>query len=862
MADDSNDSQSPVQSLLDRSRRFRRISEVFGWIAAVGLAVLAAWIVMRLVAMGSGRKRQAANPPPPAQVAPAPAPDSLSTTPPPQPAVTLGPVPTSQPASPPAPRLARTRPSLGRPYAVAMPIPADGVSDDQTGLAISRASHYLLAQFENGKLRDLPMKDSRDVGADALAVYALLQSCQAMYDPKLDFRKQPMKDMLSALAAMDIQGSTETYARSLRLAALALHSRKEDMPTLRADLAWLVRAHRRGAYGYQSPDPTAELAHWDNSNSQYGLLGVWAAAEAGLDVPASYWTSVQNHWFECRLPDGLWGYMPGDGSPRISMTLAALVSMAVTQDQLESRRDGLRTSRQPYPRPLAEGLAWLDAGDNCLQAWSGDLGYTLYGLERVALASGYKYFGKHDWYRELSGKLIAKQENDGSWLFAGDSVVQSSFYLLFLARARHPVVMNKLRAAGAWNNRPRDLLNLARVAARDMERPLNWQIVPTFVEWHSWMDCPVLYLASHAPLGITESECEKLRAFALAGGLIFTHADGGSESFTQYIRELAGRLFPQHPIDDLPVDHELYTLGFRVPPDQPLLAVSNGSRLLLVHSPKDITQHWHLRSDKTHREAFHMGLNIFLYAAGTTDLRNRLDSPYIPAPPAQRREYSINIARICHNGRWDPEPYAFERFARWFTWQTGYELKVEAVDPRQLLPQRHRLAHLTGNAPATFTDEHSEALRQYVAAGGVLLIDACGASKEFAAGITRDLLPRAFPDARLSPVAATQPFLAGSGDGMNKLPAAVLRPRTQQKLGPDSATLRGFRHGKGYVIFTPLDLTTALLGTRHWTITGFEPDYAMPLLKNLLLWTADNCPAPATSQPSTAPEPTAPATPA
>ena len=51
-------------------------------------------------------------------------------------------------------------------------------------------------------------------------------------------------------------------------------------------------------------DPKLDLAFdfpWDNSNSQYGLLGVWAGAEVGIEVPDEYWLDVEKHWLACQL---------------------------------------------------------------------------------------------------------------------------------------------------------------------------------------------------------------------------------------------------------------------------------------------------------------------------------------------------------------------------------------------------------------------------------------------------------------------------------------------------------------------------------------------------------------------------------
>ena len=51
--------------------------------------------------------------------------------------------------------------------------------------------------------------------------------------------------------------------------------------------------------------------------------------------------------------------------------------------------------------------------------------------------------------------------------------------------------------------------------------------------------------------------------------------------------------------------------------------------------------------------------------------------------------------------------------------------------------------------------------------------------------------------------------------------------------------------GKGWVIFSRLDLTTGLLGTQSWGILGFDPAYSQALVKNAVLWAEARSPVPA-----------------
>ncbi len=698
-----------------------------------------------------------------------------------------------------------------------------------------------------GQLGNLPQQPSRangprmvvgpeladtPVGYQVLATYALIQAGESTNKAGLGARDPAVVAALDQLKQLDLRA---TYLRSLRAATLAVYNRVEDRSCLEQDVRWLVTAQRRGGYTYGMP--VGNDQSYDNSNSQYGLLGVWSGAQSGISVGSNYWQAVAQHWIACATPAGTWGYEANGSAPYLSMTLAGVASLLVSHEYLDAAAEASGTARPPARTPaLDHGLNWLDQGDNAVSGL-GMMGsgtyasYTVYGLERVGLASGYKYFGRHDWYSEFARRLIANQRGDGSW---DESVVDTAYYLLFLARGRHPILYNKLRYDGGWNNRPHDVANLARFAAQQLERPLNWQVVNLRRNWFDWMDAPVLYISGDRAPPLTEHDYGALRSFAEGGGLIFTHADGGSAAFTVWVREMVRRVFPKYELMRVPKDHPLNTALYPLKDPPPLEVVNNGSRIVLVHCPTDIAGGWQLNWLDERKADFQLGVNVFVYAAGKTNYQNRLASTYIPPWPGDPT-VTRTVARLRFAGEWDPEPYAWTRFARYFTWEAHAGLDVQTIDLKQLQPGQVPAAFLTGTVRQDFTAAEAAAARAYVEAGGVLVIDACGGRDAFTAS-ARKLLDAAFPGAAVGPLPVNHPLFVASRPFADDLTKVPLRPFASEKLGTHDVPIDGLKFGHGWVVFSRLDLTTGLLGTQSWGILGYDPAAAQALVKNAILW--------------------------
>jgi hypothetical protein len=475
-------------------------------------------------------------------------------------------------------------------------------------------------------------------------------------------------------------------------------------------------------------------------------------------------------------------------------------------------------------------LDWLAEGKNAVDIGGSWPYYTLYGLERAGLACGFKMLGDHDWFRELAAQVLKSQNPDGAW----GSDIDTAFALLFLARGRHPLMMNKLHFIGAWANRPRDVARLAKFTSKEIERPLNWQVVSLSSDWSDWMDSPILYIASHEAPIFDESDYEKLRSFVLAGGVIFTQADGGKREFNQWADLLAMKLFKQE-LKEVQADHFIYTALFRPKEKFPIRAVANSTRLLMVHCSDDIAKRWQSKKPQDDRAVYELGANLFVYATGMEIPRNRIDSLFVADLPGQA-QVTVPVARLKHSGEWDPEPWAWVRESRLFRRETSIGLKPTAIEIEKLAADLAPIAHLTTTGTVSITEPQVAALKSYIDAGGVLLIDPCGGSMP-ARQSARDLLARLLPDKKPADVGTDHPILAGRGDGLTQIAKAQVRPYVYAVLGQKFPPLQIIESGRGAVLLAEMDITSGLLGNKTMGIIGYDPAYAHALVRNIILWT-------------------------
>ncbi len=78
------------------------------------------------------------------------------------------------------------------------------------------------------------------------------------------------------------------------------------------------------------------------------------------------------------------------------------------------------------------------------------------------------------------------------------------------------------------------------------------------------LQCPFLYTTDVGELGFYPEEVAAMRDYLLKGGLLWVDDYWGSAAWDQFAREIQ-RAVPEHLIEELPLDHPLFSIVYEVP---------------------------------------------------------------------------------------------------------------------------------------------------------------------------------------------------------------------------------------------------------------------------------------------------------
>lgn len=599
---------------------------------------------------------------------------------------------------------------------------------------------------------------------------------------------------------------------------------------------------------------------YDHSVSQYGVLAAWALAQMNMEVPDAFWKLVDAAWREQQMKTGGWSYRmenkgekEGGGPPdtTMPMTAAGLATLYITQDMLAGNEFANCPGNKPDANVEA-AIKWISQNfDRYKQQHPF---YSAYGVERIGVASGRKYLGTRDWYKEIAEFLVRQQKPDGSW---GDEngthnakkIPDTCFALMALVRGRAPVTMNKLEyvtdARGdkpkppTWNERPREVANITRWMSKQIEKDLNWQIVNLDHSVNDLHDAPILWISGKEALSFTPDQEAKLKQFVEQGGMIVGHADCASKPFAESYKKLGTRLFGNE-FRELPEAHVIYT-------GQPfkralwkgnlsLLGLTNGTReLMLLYATTDPGKLWQVQSFAgANQPGAELMANIFLYAVDKKNLRNKGETYLVERKGDVKIERSVKLARIEYAGNWDPEPASWRRMKNVVANNHKIDLIVEPLKLGNGKLGAYQIAHLTGTTGFRLSEAEQAELKKFVEGGGTLLIDAAGGATDFA-NKADELLAAMFGGSRANVLKPDHALYAGK-----KIAEFEYRNFAVKVIGNiKSPRIRGIDvGGKTRVLVSAEDLSVGMVGMPIDGIYGYDPKTATAIVENVILYAA------------------------
>lgn len=444
----------------------------------------------------------------------------------------------------------------------AQPAPPKGAADtelvDKVRESIKAGVKYLkdTAAKNDGNWEGIVLKSLVDMdgGTTALAVLALLNSGEKVDDPTvkggLDYLRKlnPSKTYVVALQTMALSE------------ALILSRDKKDLPKIAKNVEWFERnAIRRGGKLQGWSYPGNEIS--DNSNTQYALLGLYAAKTAGVKIDDALWREIQEYYTRTQKEDrlnakaGYWMYHNAGGEgPSFTMSVGGACGLLIANmgldksDQELNPTTGVAAKCGIYPDndALAKGMFYVGANFNFEQGKS--YFYNYYGIERLGRLSGQRFIGRMDWYREGCVKLLRLQQDSGAFSYTteapgidkGYPVITTSFALLYLSKGRTPVLVSKfawgnfvrgevgkndqailternpddtVTNSPNWNRKHSDCRNMVEFAQREIFEgaPLSWQVYDMRLQDLSTqakidsevgllLQSPLVYLNGHGPM--------------------------------------------------------------------------------------------------------------------------------------------------------------------------------------------------------------------------------------------------------------------------------------------------------------------------------------------------------------------------
>jgi len=405
-----------------------------------------------------------------------------------------------------------------------------------------------------------------------------------------------------------------------------------------------------------------------------------------------------------------------------------------------------------------------------------------------------------------------------------------------------------------WMTDPNDIGNLLEWTNRQLN--IQYRAVDTDLPEFSCnpTELPILYFTGHDAFTVPDELLPRLRQFCVDGGMILGDACCGAPEFDKAFRAFVAKLFGnQRPLEPLPADHPLYSSFYNIGSVQysregkewnaapPLEAVHIGCRAAVIYTGGyDCSCGWdgHIHEHGQRvlpKDARTLGANILTYALATYELGRFLSTERVYHQTGEATRDQLVIAQVIHDGDWDTQPSALAALLKHLAQNTTVEVqfKRENVDLRSIDAFAHPILYMTGHKDFKLADEEVQNLQRYLAAGGVLVANACCGRKGFDDAFRREIR-RVLPDHDLERIPLDHPVYRA----VYPIQEVIYTPLVlHEHPGLREPTLEGISlENQLRVVYSPYGFVNGWSGAPNPYAREYRTDDALRLGINILVY--------------------------
>ncbi len=366
-------------------------------------------------------------------------------------------------------------------------------------------------------------------------------------------------------------------------------------------------------------------------------------------------------------------------------------------------------------------------------------------------------------------------------------------------------------------------------------------------------ELPALLIAGHNSFELSDGIRSALGRYVADGGLILADACCGWNDFTESFRREIELIFPGRPLRKMLPEEPVFSSYYKLSSftykkgdgpeysDAPCLeSIDFGCRSGVIFSPCDLTCGWdghdHPRGTRVViDQARQVGANLVTYLLGTAQLGLFLSTTKCYHEQDSPTRDDFVFAQLKHEGDWDPDPSAVHNLLKHARDNSTLEVKfkrqeVELTDPQAAT---YPVLYMTGHHEFHWNEEEVARLKRYLAAGGLLVADACCGRVSFDAAFRREIA-KVLPDSRLDRLPGDHPLYHCHND----ISHVEYTKRVRVDYGPfDTPELEGIAiDGRLAVVYSKFDLGNGWEQFPHAYSYGVKDKYALDIGTNILVY--------------------------